>query len=784
MKNRTRTPLIFIVITFAAGIFLSYESQISVIAASFLFGSYFLFSLLRQKRFFDFLIFDFFILVLLFGVWRLAIANQSDLLRFQEEKTLCQLEVLVTKPPFPSYWFSSKVWPEQEKSRPMNRFIGKIQKIWTKEGALCLSEKALLRLDAPGYYWRRGTSLTLLGFLRPISPPTNPGEYSRKLHWKAQGVRYQVDIKQYENIRVKAFSQGCPFLNFCSDIRQRCCEKLLDQLGPRRGGFAIALVLGDRSFLSREGYIQFQQSGLLHLIAISGLHVSLLFSLINITLRRFWRSYTGRSLATIFILVFYAFFSGLQPPIVRATLVLSIYTLAPLLGRQTNSLNSLALAAFLILCFRPLQLFLPGFQLSFVACWLIIQTVSMKGDRDDSSSISYNKNKILQAFLISWVASLATFPLTAYHFHQITPWSWFFSVLTLPFIVFAFLGTLLLLFSPFALGWGESIILFLLTFQIDFLWLWIDYVAQLPSIHFTLFPPWAGLVIAYYAVLFCCPPSLSVRDLARSTLILTLILFLGHAGKGKFLHPPRITVLDVGHGSSIYIRLPGPRHILYDCGSCLSNIAPRKILPFLRTRGVDHLDAIIVSHYDSDHYNGVEGILSQIPVHCIVVNQAFSERASSLIHSWKKKTKIVIADEKTRLALFPEIVFFDPGNLLEQNENDNEHSLITLIKIEKTNFLFTGDMERKSADILRAKNLPPVQFIQVPHHGSYLKNTDTLLKLLSPHYALLSARRNFPSSKTLESYKKAKVTIFSTWEGAIDIYKEGEKWKIFQDHFR
>lgn len=779
MKNRTRTPLIFIVITFAAGIFLSYESQISVIAASFLFASYFFFCLLRKKRFFDF-----FILVLLFGVWRSAIANGPDLLRFQEDKTLCQLEVLVTKPPFPSYWFSPKVWPEQEKSPPMNRFIGKIQKIWTKEGIFYLSEKALFRLDAPGYYWRRGTSLTLLGFLRPISPPTNPGEYSRKLHWKAQGVRYQIDIKQYENIRVQAFSQGCPFLNFCSDIRQQCCEKLLDQLGPRRGGFAIALVLGDRSFLSREDYIQFQQSGLLHLIAISGLHVSLLFSLINITLRRFWHSYTGRSFTTIFILVLYAFFSGLQPPIVRATLVLAIYTLAPLFGRKTNSLNSLGVAAFLILCFRPLQLFLPGFQLSFVACWLIIQTVSMKGDRDDSSSISYNKNKILQAFLISWVASLATFPLTAYHFHQITPWSWLFSVLTLPFIVFSFLGTLLLLFSPFALGWGESIILFLLTFQIDFLWLWIGYVAQLPSICLTLFPPWAGLIIAYYAILFYWPPSLSIRDLSHAALILTLILFLGQAGKGKFLPQSMVTILDVGHGSSIYIRLPGPRHILYDCGSCLSNIAPRKVLPFLRTRGVDHLDAIIVSHYDSDHYNGVEGVLSQIPVHCIVVNPIFSQRASSLVNSWRKRTKVVIAEKETKLAFLPEISFFDPGSQLEQNENDNEHSLVALVKIEKTNFLFTGDIEIKSANILQKKKLPPIQFMQVPHHGSYLKNTDTLLKRWSPRYALLSARRNFPSLKTIESYKKARVTLFSTWEGAIDIYEEGGKWKIFQNHFR
>lgn len=698
-------------------------------------------------------------LLVLVGAWRFSVAYQP--LRLAEERALAKIRGCVAVAPFPAHW----------RNGHQVEFILTVDSVYRHPQWAPARGRAKVVCSSPGITWHRGDRLEILGELLSFPSAGNPGEWDSMDFWRIRGVDYLFSTRP-GNVEILQRGCGCPVLNLFSRLRMRYIEMLRDFCGPRAGNFLAVLVLGAQGLMPQRDQEIFCRTGLIHLLAISGMHLSIMVLGLRHILNWLSLSWILSSALTILICSAYAILTGLHPPVVRAVLMLALYLAAPLLGRRADAVNCLGAAAFLILWCAPHELFSPGFQLSFVACFAIFQAYR---DRDPAAApktgwpalLAATGRYLWDALYISIVASIATFPLVAYHFAMVTPFSPLLTVLFVPGITFLFAAAMLLLFSPLGIGWCGSFLSCLAESAYHSLHWLLLLLGSLPT-SFSVLPPLLPALFIFYLLL---APALGNR---RWTLLCLGLLAILWSGKLRALaqYEAGISVLDVGHGGAVYMKLPGDRHLLYDCGSIRTAVGKKIILPFLRSRAVTALDAVILSHYDADHFNAFGDLAAGIAVKRLIVNEAFVGRGSDILETARRYgIPVVVVKGGETLDDFPQIIFFYPGEKLPlpRSCDDNEHSLMALITLPAGRILLTGDAGPRSLAALLSQPLPRVEILQAPHHGSLCPATESMARKLRPHVVFANASRGFASEKTTSLYRRHRALVLDTSEtGAID----------------
>ena len=608
-------------------------------------------------------------------------------------------------------------------------------------------------------------------------------------------------------------SEHIPARFLVQRMRQQLARFLDNRLEPISSGLYQALLIGNRSRLQRETIDNFVASGCMHLLAISGLHIGLLafalywfFLFIGKQSQWILLHANVHVLATMFTLpplLVYACMAGLGAPVMRAV-VMALLVAAALLLRQRHSLlHLLAGAALLMLVVKPLALYTASFQLSFAAMLGILLLLPPLTKSWPFLTAGQNLNILSRptqwlasALFLSLAATAATLPFLLVHFNRFSIIGPFMNLLIEPLLCFAALP--IGLFASLAVHWFPDTAALLFHLGGKPLVLANDLVtmaAHLPfALVWTITP--TSLEIVTYAVILVVLRRTSMAKQWRypALLILTIGLVLHFTSGLYWTHnqsAAQVNFLDVGHGSSTLIEFPDGTTTLIDGGGPFAenfNIGERIIAPFLWKKRLWRIHSLIITHPDSDHYNGLAFILRHFHPKIIYTNGQRAKSAS-YIQLLQLSKQLHIARHTPgpgevlhRDGILCQLVNLGMPGLAEQHDSDNNQSLVTRLTCAQTSFLFPGDIEQKAEKRLIQHGVPlRANVLLAPHHGSRTSSSSAFMQRVAPEVIIVSGKTAWASAymSRLISGSQAQHRLLVTGrDGTITCLTEGKNVAI------
>lgn len=653
-----------------------------------------------------------------------------------------------------------------------------------------------VRLDVDGHLLHVEASdiVQVTGWLSLPAPPSNPGEddYGVTLH--RRGLSAMLSSDHPDAVRKKGTSEGIPPLirRTIARLRNDGDALFARRLSKSNAPVASALLLGDRSGLTDELREAFARSGMMHVLAISGLNVGILALLVWPLCRLCHASAGATAIVLCGVGIGYAALADGSPPVVRATVLLVVMALALPWNRAVSTVNALGVAALVVLLWRPTDLFDVGAQLSFLSVagmiWIGRFRRLNAGVRGPDMPRTFVGELLAKAFafarescLLMGAVWLFTLPLVLARFHLLSISGLVLNVVLIPFVtVVMWLGYLTLfvglLVPPAAVlfavpfDWGLS----------TFLWA-VESAASLSLGHIDVPPPaawWLGGHYVLLTVLF-----FAGRKRLSQRIVMALAAWAA-VGLGIGLGTPtpsglRCTFLAVGHGGAVLLELPDGRTLLYDAGSIQNpKRAERAIETVLWNRGHHRIDGVIISHADIDHYNAVPGLLERIPVGTVFAERSFLDFSQEPVReccesAFRQGVPIRLIAEGDRLAVGDDVAIriLHPSDPWEggSRSNDNAHSLVVLVEYAGRRILMTGDLEKEGLKRLLERERLDIDVLQSPHHGSIAANPRALRTWTTPEFAVASSGRNVPTEELRNVYGTATRVITTFEEGATTV---------------
>ena len=561
-------------------------------------------------------------------------------------------------------------------------------------------------------------------------------------------------------------------------------------------GFVRALVTGNRDNLTDEFTTSLERAGLSHTVAVSGMHLAFLASLLTALLGR------GRRSTALFTILWVALFCGIAgntPSVLRAAVMILMLQLAPLLDRERDGPTSLALALFLLLWVNPFSAAHIGLQLSFTA----VAGILLVSDRVQGWLLKKLRmdqlpkprgwgERLLRAgpyFVVSTLsatlgASVLTIPLVALHFNMISLIAPLSNLLTLWAIGFLFLGGLGVGTLAIVLPGPAAVLAVPFAGLARYLQWVIDLVSKpalaalpLESVYYR-----AWLVLIYALLL------VSIRGKGRrpvwmplaagtAGLVLAVVLTRETFGLGDM----GVTVLDVGQGQSVLVR--SGYLVLVDCGGDSRDDPGDVAADYLQSVGRSDIELLVVTHYHTDHANGVPQLLRRIDVGEIALPDVEKDsplRAEIIAAAREKGIPVRFVREEEQFHLTREgdtVTVFPP---MAEEGTANELGLTVLVSHKTLDVLITGDMEAEGERrLVETADLPDVEVLVAGHHGSNTSNTRELLETVRPKLALISVGQNnkygHPSWDALARLDEMGAKIYRTdLYGTIEVRMKQE----------
>jgi competence protein ComEC len=598
--------------------------------------------------------------------------------------------------------------------------------------------------------------------LKPPHGMLNPGglDYERWLF--AQGIRAVGYVtKSLDNRRLDATDSRYLF----EVRRQALYDRLSATLnGEPLAGIVKALIMGADDDITPGQWDVLRRTGTTHLVAISGSHIGLVAGFVFFIVRRIWSGlgalrWSPPSVAAVSAFIAALFYSALADfaiPTQRAMIMIGIVMGAVIGQRHLNGFHVLATALFAVVLYDPLAVLSPGFWLSFTAVALIFLAVS------------YRRGKLAgwRAMLrVNWATSLGLAPLLMLFFQQVSVISPIANLFAVPVVGFLLIpicltGAILLPVLPTA---GEALLI-LASRLLDWTWPILRWMADLPAAQWTHAEPplWTIPLALLGFVLLLSPKGIPARWLG-------LVLALPAVTFQPNRPPPSgfyLTLLDVGQGLGAAVETRD--HLLiFDTGARFGNqfdIGSAVIEPYLRHRGIQRIDTLVVSHGDNDHIGGARALLERF-----AVGRTYTSAPEKLSNFPTENCKAGQSWEWDG-------VRFDMLAPIEKSERENDNSCVLRVSTPGGSALLTGDIERSAERLLinRYGQDLASDILVVPHHGSNTSSSSAFLDAVKPRYALIPAgflnRYGFPHRAVLGRYRARSIPVLNTAEtGALTV---------------
>lgn len=639
-----------------------------------------------------------------------------------------------------------------------------------------------------------GNSIYIEGIFLKGREQRNPGEFDYNKYLNSKGIPGILICNEDDSLQILS-EEGKVFESWIFKIRKMIDIRIHQIFNSETAGLLRGLILADRSEIDFELKTQFINSGVIHVLAVSGLHVGYILIIFIFLFGRF-----NIYLRTILVgagLLAFMFITGVPPSVFRATVMAIIILIAFISNRSTNLINSIAFAAIVLLLFDPYEIYNPGFQLSFSAVLSIAIIYPIIERQINSLKISGRIVKSLLLFTgVSLSAQIGTLPFTLAYFGKLSVVSIFANLLVIPLIgiviALAFTSLFVSVFSFLVASYfaaiNELIVSFLFlivsyagNFQYSFIWI-SDYSLIDSIIFYT--------IIA--AFLYSIKESLKWRGkIVLSILVIVNIVFLSELDDRQLLPDNKLSIMmiDVGQGDAIFIKFPDNQTALIDAGDLnpFFDNGERIIFPLFRHLGIHKVDYGFISHLDADHYGGFLSLL-----YYGMIDEIFKPPPDS--SEKDKRLEKFLAQLSVNVNYYTR-EFYDIGGarlyILNDDKDDFYNTLSSndksgMMKLVYGDFsiLFTGDVERKAEQyyVNKYDHFLESDVLKVAHHGSKTSSIESFINTVQPELSLISAgvknKFKHPAEEVIERLTQYGSEIQRTDEsGALLFHSDGRTFK-------
>ena len=637
-----------------------------------------------------------------------------------------------------------------------------------------------------------GDKLWAVGKVRLPSRYNNPGQIDSVRRLRSQGITARLSAHT-PGVKIESVP-GASLQRWAETVRRHYQNNLAAVMPKGDAAALFALLFGGYEGIRPELTEAFVATGVVHILSVSGSHISLLAAVIawlGAWLRLPRAAVSGLVIAAI---AFYSLLAGLVPPVLRSALMGGLTFLAVALEREKDAQRILTITGLAMLLVSPLLLFDISFQLSFAA------TAGLLYLAPRFREIMRGWPEFLRGGLsITLAAQLSTLPFLAWYFHQVSLSALLANLTIVPLLEFimmtALAAGLVAFFLPLV---GQFL------FSVDSLLLGIVYemarfMARLPGSVWYVPTMGFGVSLLYYAALFLWCGTKERRQAVWAQLIahrrrlgVGIALLAVVSGLWKFSRPAEMVVhfIDVHQGNAALVTTPHGRAFMIDTGGVRDHafdVGGRVDLPYLYYYGVRALDFILLTHAHEDHAAGAGSLLRRLPVGFVWTgHEPRTEYAKSLgpetqapalVKLTPAREGAVIDVDGVRVEVIhaPENLSLSPGN---------EASNVYRVSYGSTSFLFTGDLvKEQEAEVLRKQPHLQSTVLQVGHHGSDTSSSPEFVAAVHPVWAVFSvgADNTFghPRPQIVARFEDAGAAICRTDEdGAIVFHSDGRHLRV------
>ncbi len=642
-----------------------------------------------------------------------------------------------------------------------------------------------------------GTTLVGKGRIMQIGTRRNPGEFDPRRFYATQGILYNL---QFDPGGVKILGREKEswldaFL--IKPARTYVGNRADEWIGGEEGELMKGLLLGDRSGLSFATRDAFARSGVAHVLAVSGAHVAIIGAFLFFAARFLRFPRWAGILATAIGFLFFMFLTGSHPPVVRAVIMGLVLLSGMHFQRRTGALNSIGVAALIIIGMDARQVFNVGFQLSFVAVIALVYVTPMLNDLlsrhlQRPSVWHMLLYRLGQTIGVTVIATVATLPFVVNYFGRVSIIG---LIANLPVIIGVtgsmYAGCLSLL-SGLIVPYVGSVFA-----EIAHLFLSVTLSVTkffASSSHATLtmkWFSWFGALALYCGTLVLTHWSLlTIRKRFFIASLVFLNLTVWTSTNGGLATPSevlRVNVLDVGQGDAILVEFPGGQTMLIDAGPRFANYdaGERVVAPFLRRKGIFTIDYLVVTHPHADHLGGMASVLRDFAVKRIV--ECGTSISSTLYKDYAVAREaehcptLVARDGMIIPSIQNARVFvLHAGEDGYAHSNLNNLSIVLKIQYGETSFLLTGDAEKEVEEHLvhAYGRFLSSSVLKIGHHGSATSSTPEFVNDVKPSLAIISVGRSnkfgHPSKGVIARLADIGIPIARTDnDGAIIVESNG-----------
>lgn len=683
-----------------------------------------------------------------------------------------------------------------------------------------------------------GSRVRISGSFSLYTETTNIGQFDARNYYAARKIYGQVKkaaIVYTEPPNIIGRGKECLW-----QLRRHLAETFLEVYGEENGALLAAMLLGERTFLSEETQSLYKAAGTLHVIAVSGLHISLLGLGLYRLLRRIFDAQAPAAGISVLCMAAYVFLVENPPSAVRAFIMFAMGLLAGYWKRTLDTPTALSLSAAIILMGNPFYIGQSSFLLSFLAilaiavfqpalkeCLALINPYHFPLSRLLDSRRAWRLRHLdpqkvtggchellkkagngLQSSFSVWIVTL---PVQLFFFSEVSLFGIFFNPLIIP-----LMGVILLLgiaglflkeiFHLFTFLTGSALtdweitVISICRYAEGIFFAIIKAGGSLADrLSFAMWTPgkpvYGKMLLAFgLLLLFCLLGNLSENGRTipekfwkyRLGILLGVILLLA----GYPAHNLQITFLDVGQGDGICMELPDGRVYLMDGGSSdVSKVGNYRLVPFLKAKGIRKIDAVFLSHGDADHINGIAELLEekQMSIDCICLPAGAEQEEFVEIRDLARARNISVRTIQAGDFWENNGAKFWCLNPADVTASGNAASIVLYMEYQDFSMLLTGDLEgegeKSVAALLRSNAITGISVLKVAHHGSKNSTKEEFLRQCSPAVAVISCGEHntygHPHKETLERLNDMGTAVYRTdCSGAVQITVSGSRMKV------
>ena len=661
-----------------------------------------------------------------------------------------------------------------------------------------------------------GNIIKVRGKLRQFEEAANKGNFDSRKYYLSLGFYGKIEAGTIEviNSEYSGIRQGL------YELRMVIIERLEKLCSDNKGIFSIinnkngiigAIILGDKTDLDSDIKELYSVSGIAHILAISGLHISFIGMAIYRLLRRRFR-FLFSAAVSIPVVLSFGIMSGFGISTIRAIIMFILKIIGEVLGRKYDAITAISLAGLVLLVQNPFVVCNSGFQMSFGAIIAIVLILPIVEE------ILNTDNKIIKVLSANFTISLVMNPILAWNYYELPTFSFLLNIVVVPLMSVVIVSSIVGIFcSCIMFGFGKAVIfpgcgiLELYTFLCN-----IINKSSVASI--VVGQPKVTIIIVYYAILLVVlfglknirtkytraekerniikketglvlekkakkerrikgqNVKLRLACIAGFLLLNYLIYYIPNPGF-------YITFINVGQGDGILIHGDNGTKVMVDGGSTSEKqVAKNCIVPYLKAEGIGTIDYSIITHTDKDHISGILEILennnsNRIRIKNLVmpdINMK-DDTYNELIEKAKlKKINVLYIKKGDTLSLGKTKIKCIYPETTTTASDKNDYCTVLSVKNKTSKILLTGDISKEIEEKIKDDIEENYTVLKVAHHGSNYSSSEKFLKKVNPKYSIISVGKNnsygHPENETMERLRKQGGVIYRTDEkGGITI---------------